>query len=87
MYNYYGPAYRFDHYIGHFDVTTIAETPAQALNNITYRIKKQLNLRPNMRVTVDEDYLSEVNGQKISLTEPEKKEEPEAVQLSMFEGK
>ena len=84
LYNYNGPVYRFDKEVGNVDITTIANSESQAINNIKYQIRKKLGLIPSAVIDINTEYLTIPNQQKqLSLKEPE---EEQAVQLSMFES-
>ena len=86
IYDYYGPIYRFEKYIGHKRYATIASSDKQAINNIKHQIKRDLGLVENSVVSIDPSLLVRKELAEREKPAP-KKEEPEAVQLSMFEGK
>lgn len=63
-YAYDGPVYRFGNYIGNYYYKTTAISEAQALNNISYKIKKDMNLVPNSKIELDKKYLKRIKEWK-----------------------
>jgi hypothetical protein len=60
-YKYKGPIYRFEHIaISKWEAVTMAVSPQQALNNLTFRAKATLKYSKDSRLTLDRKYLTEV---------------------------
>ena len=59
-YGYKGPIHRFGHYICDFTSATTADTPQKALNNLTFKAKKKLNLEPFVKIELDKDCLKKL---------------------------
>lgn len=62
IYQYKGPVYRFDKYIGDSKlIETNAVSLKKAKSNIIYKIKMSLNLPANSNLSIDEKKIKEVN--------------------------
>lgn len=59
-YNYSGPVYRFDKWVGDFDISTSAVSKARARSNILFKIKKELDLDKTAKLDIDESALTEI---------------------------
>ena len=58
-YSYSGPVYRFNKlYSSFWAGETQASSPKQALNNLTYKAKKDFDFTVSSNLTLDPDYLS-----------------------------
>lgn len=54
FYKYKGPVFRFEHVvINKWEAVTEAVSPQQALNNLAYRAKMELNLSCKAKLTLD----------------------------------
>lgn len=61
IYKYKGPIYRFEHIImSKWEAVTMAVSPQQALNNLTFRAKMELKYDRNSKLTLDKKCLTEV---------------------------
>lgn len=61
VYKYKGPVFRFEHVaLSKWEAVTMAVSPQQALNNLTYRAKMELKYDRQSKVTLDKNYLREV---------------------------
>lgn len=59
LYKYHGSVKQFNSIIiRDFDGQTLATSEKQALNNLSYQIKRVLKLSPNAKVILDSKYLS-----------------------------
>jgi hypothetical protein len=59
LYKYHGNVKQFGSIIVRdFDGQTLATSEKQALNNLSYQIKRILKLSPNAKVILDSKYLS-----------------------------
>lgn len=58
LYVYKGPIYEFNNKIGDSEIyRTHAINEKQAINNITFKIKKDLKKEKNTRITIDKNFL------------------------------
>lgn len=57
-YFYKGPVKMFEDTIDQWEASTIAASKKQALNNLTYRYKKEHKYLVNTRITLNSDYIS-----------------------------
>ena len=61
IYKYAGPIYRFENIImSKWEAVTMAVSPQQALNNLTYRAKMELKYDRQSKLTLDKKCLMEV---------------------------
>lgn len=61
FYTYKGPIYRFEHIVvNKWEAVTMAVSPQQALNNLTFRAKMELKYDRNSKLTLDKKCLTEV---------------------------
>lgn len=57
-YIYHGPVYKFETCIDpNWEAVTSAKSKAKALNNLRYRVKKELGLIPSTKIILFEEYL------------------------------
>ena len=62
IYQYNGPVYRFDNYIGNSGlIKTSAKSNDKAKSNIIYKLKEKMKLSRNTNLTIDEQRIKEVN--------------------------
>lgn len=60
-YKYKGPVYSFEHIaISKWEAVTMAVSPQQALNNLTFRAKMELKYNRQSKITLDKNCLKEV---------------------------
>lgn len=60
-YKYKGPIYRFEHIVlSKWEAVTMAVSPQQALNNLTFRAKATLKYNKDSKLTLDKKCLVEV---------------------------
>ena len=60
-YKYKGPIYRFEHItLSKWEAVTMAVSPQQALNNLTFRAKTELKYDRQAKLTLDKNCLKEV---------------------------
>ena len=61
IYKYKGPIYRFEHIaLSKWEAVTMAVSPQQALNNLTFRAKTELKYDRQAKLTLDKNCLKEV---------------------------
>lgn len=61
VYKYKGPVYRFERIaISKWEAVTMAVSPQQALNNLTFRAKATLKYSKDSKLTLDKKCLMEV---------------------------
>ena len=61
FYTYKGPIYKFEHIaVNKWKAVTMAVSPQQALNNLTFRAKMELKYDKNSKLILDKKCLKEV---------------------------
>ena len=84
-YSYKGPAFRFGRFIGNFDIVTEAVSLQKAKSNISYRIKKSLDLDKSAKIELDDSKLALVENKVVEDKFDNDVHEPEQLRFLLDE--